>query len=93
MLFRSSKSVLDSVNDSLGDTKAEDTFIKSFESKVIMYLFEDVMKMRPEKIFVGCKDNKLFSKICEAFEFDGEKIFGLNDIKAVQIDAASDDLL
>lgn len=90
--FFISKSVLDNIGNSLGDIKAEDAFVKSFESKVIMYLFEDVMKMRPEKIFVGCKENKLFSKICEAFETDGEKIFGLNDIEAVQIDSTSDDV-
>lgn len=89
--FFISKSVLDNMSKSLGDSKAEDAFIKAFESKVIMYLFEDVMKMRPEKIFIGCKEKKLFSKICEAFETDGEKIFGLDDIKPVQIEPISDD--
>ena len=87
--FFISKSVLDNMSKSLGDSKAEDAFIKAFESKVIMYLFEDVMKMRPEKIFIGCKEKKLFSKICEAFETDGEKIFGLDDIKPVQIEPIS----
>jgi len=72
--FFISKSVLE---NALINEEAEDNFVKSFESKVIMYLFEDVMKMRPEKIFPGCKERKLFSKICEAFETDGEKIFGI----------------
>ncbi|MEG0553820.1 MAG: hypothetical protein RR533_09925, partial [Carnobacterium sp.] len=89
--FFISKSVLDNMSKSLGDSKAEDAFIKAFESKVIMYLFEDVMKMRPEKIFIGCKEKKLFSKICEAFETDGEKIFGLDDIKKVQIGSTSEE--
>ena len=89
--FFISKSVLDNMSKSLGDSKAEDAFIKAFESKVIMYLFEDVMKMRPEKIFIGCKEKKLFSKICEAFETDGEKIFGLDNIKPVQIEPTSYD--
>lgn len=59
----------------------EKSFIKAFESKVIMYLFEDVMKMRPQKIFVGHEKKKgqmIFSAICDAFEKDGEKIFDLN---------------
>lgn len=90
--FFISKPVLDNISNALGDTKAEDAFVKSFESKVIMYLFEDVMKMRPEKIFIGCKDKKLFSKICEAFETDGEKIFGLNDIECVSISKDIDDI-
>lgn len=79
--FFISKSVLE---NSLRDEAAEDNFVKSFESKVIMYLFEDVMKMRPEKIFPGCKERKLFSKICEAFETDGEKIFGISDLQYVE---------
>lgn len=58
----------------------EKAFIKAFESKVIMYLFEDVMKMRAGKIFLGHDKNKgnmIFSEICKAFEKDGEKIFDL----------------
>lgn len=60
--------------------KKEQDFIKAFESKVIMYLFEDVMKMRPGKIFIGHDNNQgnmIFSEICKAFEKDGEKIFDL----------------
>lgn len=79
--FFISKSVLE---NALINEEAEDNFVKSFESKVIMYLFEDVMKMRPEKIFPGCKERKLFSKICEAFETDGEKIFGISDLQYVE---------
>ncbi|WMC94008.1 AAA family ATPase [Kineothrix sp. MB12-C1] len=79
--FFISKSVLE---NALRDEEAKDNFVKSFESKVIMYLFEDVMKMRPEKIFPGCKERKLFSKICEAFETDGEKIFGISDLQYVE---------
>ncbi|MDK2965467.1 hypothetical protein [Lacrimispora sp.] len=79
--FFISKSVLE---NALINEEAEDNFVKTFESKVIMYLFEDVMKMRPEKIFPGCKERKLFSKICEAFETDGEKIFGINDLQYIE---------
>jgi len=59
----------------------EDAFVKTFESKVLMYLFEDAMKMSPKKIFKGYADNggrMTFSKICEAFEKTGVEIFGLN---------------
>lgn len=61
----------------------EESFMKAFESKVIMYLFEDVMKMRAERNFIGHaqKNGKMiFSEICKAFEQEGEKIFG--NIKA-----------
>lgn len=64
----------------------EEGFIKAFESKVIMYLFEDVMKMRPEKIFAGHHKNKgkmIFSEICRAFEKDGEKIFGIEELEHI----------
>ena len=41
-------------NEALKDMhQKENNYIKAFESKVIMYLFEDVMKMRPENIFIG----------------------------------------
>lgn len=62
-------------------TKSQDSFVKIFESKVLMYLFEDAMKMSPKKIFKGFENDKgrlTFSKICEAFETTGVDIFGLN---------------
>lgn len=64
----------------------ENSYIKAFESKVIMYLFEDVMKMRPENIFIGHhkKNGKMiFSEICKAFEQDGEGIFGMSHLSGV----------
>lgn len=64
----------------------EESFIKAFESKVIMYLFEDIMKMRPEKIFAGHHKNKgkmIFSEICRTFEKDGEKIFGIEELEHI----------
>ena len=63
--------------------KKEISYMKAFESKVIMYLFEDVMKMRAEKIFIDYAQKKgkmIFSEICKAFEEDGEHIFGIVDI-------------
>ena len=38
--------------------KKEISYMKAFESKVIMYLFEDVMKMRAEKIFIDYAQKK-----------------------------------
>lgn len=62
-----------------------DKFVKTFESKVIMYLFEDVMKMRPQNIFVGHTGRYIFSDICETFEKKGEGLFGINDMEHVNI--------
>lgn len=61
----------------------EDRFVKAFESKVIMYLFEDVMKMRPHNIFRGHakKNGKMFfSEICKTFEKECEGVFGLEGL-------------
>ena len=62
----------------------EDKFVKAFESKVIMYLFEDVMKMRPANIFKGHNGKMIFSDICKTFEAKGEELFGINDIEDIQ---------
>lgn len=74
-------------NEALKDMhQKENSYIKAFESKVIMYLFEDVMKMRPENIFIGHhkKNGKMiFSEICKAFEQDGEGIFGIEDLENI----------
>ena len=74
-------------NEALKDMhQKENNYIKAFESKVIMYLFEDVMKMRPENIFIGHhkKNGKMiFSEICKAFEQDGEGIFGIEDLENI----------
>lgn len=58
----------------------EDKFVSAFESKVLMYLFEDVMKMRPANIFKGHRGQMIFSEICRAFEETGEEIFGLHGL-------------
>lgn len=61
----------------------EDRFVKAFESKVIMYLFEDVMKLRPHNIFRGhAKKNgkMIFSEICKTFEQECEGVFGLEGL-------------
>lgn len=52
-------------------------FIKLFKSKVLMYLYEDVVKLNPTKLFVGCGDHPKYSTICEKFDEIGVKIFGI----------------
>ena len=62
----------------------EDVFVKAFEGKVLMYLFEDAMKMRPAKIFKGHKGKMIFSEICKTFEERGEALFGISDMTDVK---------
>lgn len=54
-----------------------DTFIKMFENKVLMYLFEDVTKTKNRILFEGCSGNVTrFSTVCREFEEKGLAIFG-----------------
>lgn len=76
--FFISKQVLENAT---GDVSGEDRFIRAFESKVIMYLFEDAVKMSPAKVFRGYQKTQgkfRFSELCKAFEEEGEGIFGLS---------------
>lgn len=62
----------------------EERFIKAFESKVIMYLFEDAVKMRPKNIFKKHEGKMTFSAICKTFEEKGEGLFGISDIEYIE---------
>lgn len=54
-------------------------FIKSFKSKVLMYLFEDAVKMRPGDLFNENAIGRLrFSDICKKFDEIGQGIFNFN---------------
>ena len=54
-----------------------DEFFEAFNSKVLMYLFEDAGKMHQKKLFAGIDQNELtFSKVCEEFKTRGTAIFG-----------------
>lgn len=67
--------------EAVEDSEKEDKFVKAFESKVIMYLFEDVMKMKPSLIFKGHAKRSgemIYSEICNAFEKEGIEIFDLD---------------
>lgn len=76
--FFISKSMLESA------CEKEERFLKAFESKVIMYLFEDAVKMRPANIFKGHKGKMIFSEICKTFEEKGEGLFGISDIEYIE---------
>jgi hypothetical protein len=53
-----------------------DEFVKSFKSKVLMYLFEDAVKMRPGDLFNEDVVGRLrFSDICKKFDEIGQGIF------------------
>ena len=61
--------------------KAKDepkTFVKLFKSKVLMYLFEDIVKMNPKKLFSNCGEDLRYSKICEQWELNGPAIFNID---------------
>lgn len=55
-----------------------DKFVRLFESKVLMYLFEDVVKMNPKKLFSNCGEDLRYSKICEQWELNGPAIFNID---------------
>ena len=58
-------------------TSNPDEFFNAFNSKVLMYLFEDAGKMHQKKLFAGIDQNELtFSKVCEDFKTRGTAIFG-----------------
>lgn len=58
-------------------TSNPDEFFNAFNSKVLMYLFEDAGKMHQKKLFAGIDQSELtFSKVCEDFKNHGTAIFG-----------------
>lgn len=73
--FFLSKKILVSNNE--GMIMDSETFINSFKSKVIMYLYEDAVKQGKHRFFDGC-DNSKYSSVCDAFDEIGMGIFGPN---------------
>lgn len=70
--FFLNKSVLDSAMSSGMN------FVKMFESKVLMYLFEDAAKMKVRQLFTLDSDKYIYSEVCKKFEKDGIEVFILN---------------
>lgn len=59
-----------------GDEIAETEFVKAFQSKVIMYLFEDAARQKRQALFQGCpEESNKYSEICKRFEEKGIGIF------------------
>lgn len=58
------------------EIKDNKKFIKAFKSKVLMYLYEDVVKQNPSRLF-KC-DSSRYSSICDAFDESGIEIFNLD---------------
>lgn len=57
-------------------TQDKEQFCKSFKSKVLMYLFEDVVKMQPGELFESKEGvNVHYSDICKDYDTKGLKIF------------------
>jgi hypothetical protein len=63
----------------LGLNIFEDTqkFNEAFKNKLLMYLYEDAAKHHRRELFSGC-DSVTFSSVCEAYDKQGEAIFGLS---------------
>lgn len=63
-------------------------FVKSFESKVLMYLFEDAAKMKVRQLFRITSEKYIYSEVCKEFEEKGVKVFDLEKFPNV-VDIAS----
>lgn len=68
--------------------KAVEKFLNTFKSKVLMYLYEDVCKMRPGDVFkIKLEDGQTrlhYSDICDAFDLNGIEIFGFKKADIVE---------
>ena len=76
--FFLSKIVLDSALDKGMD------FVKLFESKVLMYLFEDAAKMKAKQLFNVDERKFIYSEVCKKFELEGLKVFKFNEGDVVE---------
>lgn len=74
--FFLSKSILESAM-----SKGMD-FVKLFESKVLMYLFEDAAKMKVRQLFNLDSGKYIYSEVCKKFEKDGLDVFNLESTVA-----------
>lgn len=56
---------------------AQDSFVRVFKNKVIMYLFDDAAKQKRATLFAGCEERAKtqYSKICAEFDRKGVFIF------------------
>ena len=50
------------------------SFNNAFKNKVLMYLFDDVVKQK-RRSFFKCKNSNRYSSVCNALDLDGIKVF------------------
>lgn len=70
--------------------KDNTSFNEAFKNKVLMYLFDDVVKQK-RRSFFNCENSNRYSSICNAFEREGIKIFpdGVVNSKWLQEDEST----
>lgn len=76
--FFLSKTVLDTAFNKEMD------FVKLFESKVLMYLFEDAAKMKAKQLFNVDEKKFIYSEVCKKFEAEGLNLFKFNEGDVVE---------
>lgn len=76
--FFLSKIVLDSAFDKGMD------FVKLFESKVLMYLFEDAAKMKAKQLFNVDEKKFIYSEVCKKFKAERLNVFKFNEGDVVE---------
>ena len=54
--------------------KDDTSFNEAFKNKVLMYLFDDVVKQK-RRSFFNCENSNRYSSVCNAFDLKGIKIF------------------
>lgn len=54
--------------------KDNTSFNEAFKNKVLMYLFDDVVKQK-RRSFFRCENSNRYSSVCNAFDCEGIKIF------------------
>lgn len=70
--------------------KDNTSFNEAFKNKVLMYLFDDVVKQK-RRSFFNCENSNRYSSICNAFDHEGIKIFpdGVVNSKWLQEDEST----
>lgn len=68
--FFISMNVLQTISEDNGEQ-----FRQVFKDKVLMYLFEDVVRRDPSLLFGGCTNSRLYSEIVKEFDEKGVAIF------------------
>ena len=70
--------------------KDNTSFNEAFKNKVLMYLFDDVVKQK-RRSFFNCENSNRYSSLCNAFDREGIKIFpdGVVNSKWLQEDEST----